>query len=150
MYLRNERIFTALTIMLDVAFYAGRTGVVSGACIASRNHMVRRGIEPILQALTRHGLLESVRGPGGGYRVGRPPRLITLRDIAVALGVEEKHYGVGVPFSPLMKMVLYPFWAGLNGAIALRLGEVTVADLIAQAEYEGMKRPKAGPLSFSI
>lgn len=66
MYLRRDRALTAVSIMLDVAFHAGRSGVVSGADIARRGDMLRRGIEPVLQGLSRAGLLASVRGPKGG------------------------------------------------------------------------------------
>ncbi|GAD10660.1 hypothetical protein GFGA_1c0533 [Gluconobacter frateurii NBRC 103465] len=70
MYLRRDRALTAVSIMLDVAFHAGRSGVVSGADIAKRGNMLRRGIEPVLQALSREKLLDSVRGPKGGVSAG--------------------------------------------------------------------------------
>jgi enterochelin esterase family protein len=48
------------------------------ADIAERLGAQRRGIEPVLQALTRAGLLDSTRGPRGGYRLARAPRAIPL------------------------------------------------------------------------
>lgn len=39
----------------------------------------------ILQELVRKGLLESQRGPGGGFRLARRPELITLRDIVATI-----------------------------------------------------------------
>jgi len=39
----------------------------------------------ILQELVRKGLLESQRGPGGGFRMARRPELITLRDVVAAI-----------------------------------------------------------------
>ena len=78
MLLRRERAMTAVAIMLDVAFHAGRTEAVSAADIAERLGQARRGIEPVLQALSRAGLLDSIRGPKGGYRLGRPPRDLRL------------------------------------------------------------------------
>ncbi len=41
-------------------------------------------LSKILQELTRKGLLESRRGPGGGFRLARRPQLITLRDVVAA------------------------------------------------------------------
>lgn len=81
MLLRRDRAMTAVAVMLDVAFHAGRSGTVSAADIAERAGMARRGIEPLLQTLSRSGLLESVRGPRGGYRLGYPRRDITIADI---------------------------------------------------------------------
>ncbi|RYJ03453.1 MAG: transcriptional regulator, partial [Acetobacteraceae bacterium] len=81
MLLRRERAMTAIAIMLDVAFHAGRAEAVSAADIAERLGQARRGIEPVLQALSRAGLLDSVRGPKGGYRLGRPPRDLRLAEV---------------------------------------------------------------------
>ena len=39
----------------------------------------------VLQELVRKGLLESRRGPGGGFRLARRAKLITLRDVVAAI-----------------------------------------------------------------
>ena len=65
MLVRRDRAMVAVLIMLDVGFHAGRGSTVSAAEIAERAGLARRGIEPLLQALSRSGLLESVRGPRG-------------------------------------------------------------------------------------
>ncbi|MFL5282271.1 MAG: Rrf2 family transcriptional regulator, partial [Rhodopila sp.] len=71
----------ALAIVLDVAFNSGGDTVVSAAELAERTGMVRRTLEPLLQALSRERLLESLRGPHGGYRLGRPARLIKVSEV---------------------------------------------------------------------
>ncbi|WP_018981246.1 RrF2 family transcriptional regulator [Saccharibacter floricola] len=150
MYLKSDRILTALSIMLDVAFYAGRSGVVSGADIAKRSGLLRRGIEPVLQALSRANLLDSVRGPKGGYRLARSPRVIVLRDIARAVGVEETLRGGKGVENPLFEKVIAPFWGVLNTKVDAHLGEMTLSDLLLQAEKSGLERPHQAPLSFTI
>jgi Rrf2 family protein len=42
-------------------------------------------LSKVLQELARKGLLDSRRGPGGGFRLSRRPELITLRDIVAAV-----------------------------------------------------------------
>lgn len=42
-----------------------------------------------MQALARAGVVESIRGAGGGYRLARPPRDISLWDIVAAIEGEE-------------------------------------------------------------
>ena len=64
MLLQRDRAMTGVSIVLDVALHAGRTDTCSAADIAERLGLARRGIEPVLQALTRAGLLESVRRAG--------------------------------------------------------------------------------------
>lgn len=148
MYLRRDRALTAVSIMLDVAFHAGRSGVVSGADIAKRGNMLRRGIEPVLQALSREKLLDSVRGPKGGYRLGRPPRTITVHEIVQA--VTEEHAPDGEAANPLIEKVLEPFWASMNIELAKKMEAVTLEGLLRQAEEAGMQRPNRAPISFSI
>lgn len=150
MYLKNDRILTAVSIMLDVAFYAGRSGMVSGSDIAKRSGLLRRGIEPVLQTLSRAYLLESVRGPKGGYRLARSPRVIVLRDIAQAVGGNDTMRGSEGIENPLFENVISPFWGTLNAMIESRLGEMTLTDLLAKAEKEGLKRPQQTPFSFTI
>jgi Rrf2 family iron-sulfur cluster assembly transcriptional regulator len=74
MLLRRERAMVAVSIMVDVAFHGSRQATVNVADIAERLGLARRSMEPVLQSLSRAGLLESVRGPRGGYRLGRPAR----------------------------------------------------------------------------
>lgn len=148
MYLRRDRALTAITIMLDVAFNAGRAGVVSGADIAKRGDMLRRGIEPVLQALSREGLLSSVRGPKGGYRLGRPPRTITLHAVVAAVMEDREPDDDGI--NPLIGKVLTPLWQSLDCDIARRMEALTLESLLKQAEEAGLQRPARTPISFSI
>ncbi|MDF7674122.1 Rrf2 family transcriptional regulator [Acetobacteraceae bacterium ESL0709] len=148
MYLKKDRILTALAIMLDVAFYAGRSGVVSGNDIAKRNGLMRRGIEPILQALSRAQLLDSVRGPKGGYRLARSARIITLKEIACVVGTQEDH--MVSADNQLIQQVLAPYWRELDASIEEKLSEYTLGDFLLRAEKAGLARPSQAPLSFSI
>jgi DNA-binding IscR family transcriptional regulator len=86
MLLRRDRALMAIDIVLDVAFHAGRGTEVTGAAeIADRLGAQRRGIEPLLQALTRAELLDSTRGPKGGYRLAARPRAMPLIEVIEAV-----------------------------------------------------------------
>ena len=148
MYLRRDRALTAVSIMLDVAFHAGRSGVVSGADIARRGDMLRRGIEPVLQGLSRAGLLASVRGPKGGYRLGRPPRTITLNEIVRTVTEDPETPEEGVNL--LRAKVLEPFWQQMDQEVSEKMASVTLEHLLQNAEEAGMQRPNRAPISFSI
>jgi DNA-binding IscR family transcriptional regulator len=131
MLIRKDRAMVAVTIMLDVAFHAGRAATVSAADMAERLGMARRGMEPLLQTLSRAGLLDSVRGPRGGYRLGRPRRDIHLSDIVSAV-------------------VSDPLWAQLDEAARAPLANLTLDDLLKRASAAGLRRPAAEPISFAI
>jgi Rrf2 family transcriptional regulator, iron-sulfur cluster assembly transcription factor len=149
MLLRRDRSLIAVLIMLDVAFHAGRASTVSAADIAERAGLARRGIEPLLQTLSRSGLLESVRGPRGGYRLGRPRRDIRLSDIVEVALSDEANTEDG-PAGDLFTQVVEPTWKQVDDALRAKLHEVSLDDLVRRAESSGLRRPLAEPISFSI
>ena len=150
MLLRQDRALTAIAVALDVAFHAGRGGGLAGAAeAAERLGAARRGLEPVLQALSRAGLLESLRGPRGGYRLARRPRDISLLDViaAVAEGAEPGEEGLS---GTLQAAVVAPLWAELDAGLRERLTALTLEELLRRAGAAGLKRPAAEPLNFAI
>ncbi len=147
MLLRRDRAMLAVAIMLDVAFHAGRAATVSAADLSGRLGLARRGMEPLLQSLSRAGLLESVRGPRGGYRLGRSRRDISLADIVGVAGEAEAGEG---PSGALQDKVIEPMWQELDEAVSLRLAATTLEDLLRRAAAAGLRRPMTEPISFAI
>lgn len=150
MIVRRDRGMLAVLIMLDVAFHAGRTSTVSAADIADRAGLARRGIEPLLQTLSRSGLLESIRGPRGGYRLGRPRRDINLAEILRIATADDSAASEDGPSGDMQAMVIEPLWSDLDADLAARLRDVTLEDMIRRAEAAGLARPLAEPITFSI
>ncbi len=75
----------AVTAMLDIALH-GPEGPVSVQEIAQRQQISSAYLEQIAGALKRCGLLESFRGPGGGYGLGLPADDISISAIIAAVG----------------------------------------------------------------
>lgn len=149
MLIRNDRAMMAITVLLDVAFHAGRGTTVSATDIAERIGSARRGLEPLLQALTRAGLLESVRGPRGGYRLGRPARSIRLLD-AVTVAASDPEGGGEGPGGRLQAAVIDRLWDELDQELRNRLAALTVDDLLKRAASAGLRRPATDPISYAI
>ena len=139
----------AITVLLDVAFHGGRSSTVSAADIAERLGMARRGMEPLLQTLSRAGLLESVRGPRGGYRLGRARRDIRLTEI-VAVALADDLETPDGPVGRLQEVVVDAVWRELDQAVQARLGALTLDDLVRRATAAGMRRPASEPITFAI
>lgn len=147
MLIRRDRALMAVAVVLDVAFHGGRAATVSAAGIAERLGLARRGMEPLLQALSRAGLLESVRGPRGGYRLGRPRRDIRLSEVVAVAAGDEPTEG---PSGALQDKVVDPLWVELEAGVEERLGALTVDDLLRRAAAAGLNRPASEPISFVI
>ncbi len=75
---------TALAAMLDIAANQ-HVGRVSLTQIAASQGVSKSYLEQIFAALRRQGLVQGVRGTGGGYRLTRPATKITMAEIISAV-----------------------------------------------------------------
>lgn len=67
-------------LILDLAIY-GRNGPVRLSETAKRQGISQKYLEKLIRSLRKAGLVESVRGPYGGYRLAKPPEGISVGDI---------------------------------------------------------------------
>ncbi len=74
----------AVTAMIDLASRQA-DGPVTLAGIAERQKISLSYLEQLFGKLRRHDLVNSVRGPGGGYHLARDASLVTVADIIVAV-----------------------------------------------------------------
>jgi Rrf2 family iron-sulfur cluster assembly transcriptional regulator len=74
----------AVTAMIDVALH-GREGPVSLTSISQRQHISLSYLEMLFSKLRRHALVESTRGPGGGYSLARKAAAISVADIVLSI-----------------------------------------------------------------
>jgi Rrf2 family transcriptional regulator, iron-sulfur cluster assembly transcription factor len=74
----------AVTAMIDVALQ-GTAGPVNLSSISRRQRISLSHLEQLFAKLRRHQLVESTRGPGGGYSLGRKPEDITVAHIIMAI-----------------------------------------------------------------
>jgi Rrf2 family transcriptional regulator, iron-sulfur cluster assembly transcription factor len=139
----------AVAIVLDIAFYSASDTVVSGADLAERTGTVRRTLEPLLQALSREHVLDSTRGPHGGYRLGRPARLLKVSDV-IAVGLASLEDGGMDLIGRLQKAVVEPLWAEFDDALMAIAGNLTIEDLLKRAAKAGLRKPISEPLNFVI
>ncbi|MDB5848266.1 MAG: DNA-binding protein [Rhodoferax sp.] len=74
----------AITAMMDLALRENRSAVTLSA-ISGRQQISLSYLEQMFSDLRRAGLVESIRGPGGGYTLGRKPAAISVADIILAV-----------------------------------------------------------------
>ena len=82
----------AVTAMADIALN-GASGPVALADIAERQEISLAYLEQLFAKLRRAGLVESVRGPGGGYTLARHPRDTKIASVMAA--VDERLNAMG-------------------------------------------------------
>ena len=74
----------AVTAMLDLALHHDQ-GPVALADIATRQGISLSYLEQLFSRLRKRGLVDSTRGPGGGYRLGLDPAAIVVFDVIGAV-----------------------------------------------------------------
>ena len=88
----------AIAAVIDVAIHAN-SRPVSAKALAARHQLPPRHLEPVLQALVRDGILKGIRGPHGGYELGRDRDRITADDILRAAIAADDADGHALPDS---------------------------------------------------
>lgn len=143
----------ATVAMVDLALLQRRAGVrhVSLAEIARRQDVSQPYLEQLFVKLRRAGLVESVRGPGGGYRLAREPEEIRVADVleAVEETVSALELGAGasggVSGSQAQSMT-NRLWESLSAQVYVFLHQTTLADVAAN----GLKPCPAVPTLFQV
>ena len=123
----------AVTAMIDVALYGAR-GPVTLAAISERQKISLSYLEQLFGKLRRSGLVDSVRGPGGGYNLGRAPELVAVSDIIVAVDepIDATQCGGRENCLDDRRCMTHELWAGLNSHIFHYLRSITLAELVRQ------------------
>jgi Rrf2 family protein len=123
----------AIAAVIDVALYA-ENGPVSAKALASRHGLPPRHLEPVLQGLVHEGILKGIRGPRGGYELGREPNQITADDILKAGGNIENGDDSKLPGSILVNEVVVPAVAEAERAFSVALAGINLGDMVRRAE----------------
>ena len=89
----------AIAMMSRLAeFYSDPTAVASSRELAKSRNLPAPVVAKIMTELSRGGLVTGSPGPGGGYRLAKPPASISLKDVAIIFERETEGlcaYGPG-------------------------------------------------------
>jgi Rrf2 family iron-sulfur cluster assembly transcriptional regulator len=127
----------AMVALADLAL-AREEERVSLAEIARRQDISLPYLEQLFVKLRRAGLVESVRGPGGGYRLARPPETIRVSDILQAVDetVSALHAGAaatGAVSGTRAQSLTNRLWEGLSAHVYVFLHQARLSDVIGNA-----------------
>ena len=122
----------AIAAVVGVALNA-RGGPIRSKTLARRLALPERHLEPMLQAMARHGILKSTRGPLGGYELAREQRRITADEILRAAGTADKTDRTPVPQSALLNSVVMPAVEQAERTFSTALTRINIEDLAHSA-----------------
>lgn len=128
----------AVTAMIDLALRQGK-GPVTLSGISQRQAISLSYLEQLFGKLRRHEIVESIRGPGGGYSLARRADKVTVADIIIAVdepldatqcgGKDNCH---GADAATGARCMTHELWATLNEKMVDYLDSVTLQDLVDQ------------------
>jgi Rrf2 family protein len=142
MHLLPRKAVLAIAAVIDVALHAqGRP--ISAKTLAARHGLPPRHLESVLQALVREGILRGVRGPRGGYELGRERAQVTANDILRAAGtvadIDEQP-----ACSELLSKIVLPALSHAEQEFGSALSRINLDDMARNAESLGVTELRSG------
>ncbi len=136
----------AVTAMIDLAMRESK-GPVTLAGISQRQEISLSYLEQLFGKLRRHQIVESVRGPGGGYTLARRADKVTVADIIIAVdepldatqcgGKENCH---GADHEHGTRCMTHDLWTTLNAKMVDFLDSVSLQDLVDQQNKKSQEQ----------
>jgi len=134
----------AVAALIDLALHE-RTGPVALASISQRRQVSLSYLEQLFSRLRREGLVESCRGPGGGYTLGREAADITVAQIVHAVDEppeDSTSHSAGQALS-------LDLWQRLHDVMLQHMSSITLASLVQEQLDRGVKID-APPVRFGM
>ena len=131
----------AVTAMIDLALRQGN-GPVTLAAISQRQRISLSYLEQLFGKLRRHELVESTRGPGGGYTLARSAAEITVADIIVSVDEPMDATRCGGKENCLGeagRCMTHDLWATLNQRMVDFLASVNLQKLVDEQLAKGLQ-----------
>ena len=136
----------AVMAMVDLALHGGK-GPVTLASISERQKISLSYLEQLFGKLRKHDIVESVRGPGGGYYLGRQGAKISVADIIVAVDepLDATKCGGKGNCQEEQQCLTHDLWMGLNETIYNYLAAVNLQHLV-----ESQKSAKSNVITVTL
>lgn len=135
----------AVTAMLDLALRYGK-GAVTLADIAKRQGISLSYLEQLFAKLRRTGLVDSVRGPGGGYTLAMEPNKISVAEIIVAINenIDATRCGGEKNCHGDEACLTHQLWEDLSMRIHEFLNGITLGDLVTKPHVQEVASRQEG------
>ncbi|HCX80049.1 MAG: DNA-binding protein [Curvibacter sp. RIFCSPHIGHO2_12_FULL_63_18] len=135
----------AITAMIDLALRESAQPVPLQD-IALRHRISLSYLEQVFAKLRQHGLVESTRGPGGGYTLGFRGNSITVADI---IGAIEDTAEASAPRDGVQDMT-QDLWAALQTTIVAHMKTITLKSLAEEQRAKGFQVQERKPAKKGV
>ncbi len=131
----------AVTAMLDLALHQGQ-GPITLADIAERQGISLSYLEQLFARLRKRALVASVRGPGGGYSLGRDAAQIFVAEVITAVdeSVDTTRCGGAHNCQNNQRCLTHDLWHDLSQRIYEYLNQISLRDLVDRAAVQEVAR----------
>ncbi|MEY2700550.1 MAG: hypothetical protein RIQ52_1305 [Pseudomonadota bacterium] len=141
----------AVTAMLDLAYHSEKKPVTL-TDIAKRQNISLSYLEQLFARLRKAGIVEGVRGPGGGYQLSREPMHINVAEIIAAVDehIDSTRCGGKANCHNNQPCLTHDLWMGLSEQIRDYLSSITLDDVLQRKSVRMIAERQEGRLPDDV
>lgn len=141
----------AVTAMLDLAFH-GRDKAVALNDIAARQAISLSYLEQLFARLRKAGIVQGVRGPGGGYQLSREPSHINVAEIIAAVDeqIDATRCSGKSNCQADQACLTHELWTGLSDQIRQYLSGISLAELLQKHHVQTVAKRQQQEMQQTI
>lgn len=129
----------AVAAMIDLALRE-KSGPVPLNAIGARLQISLSYLEQLFSKLRQHGLVDSTRGPGGGYTLAKPEQVISVADIISAVeGSQVLHSDEATQAGEAGWQMTRDLWTGLSSQMMVYLKSIKLQQLCEEQRAKGVQ-----------
>jgi Rrf2 family iron-sulfur cluster assembly transcriptional regulator len=149
----SKKLLYAIEAVVDIAYNSGGEPVQIRD-VTSRQGVPQRYLEQVMQRLVRAGILKGIRGPRGGYLLGRERSKICVGDVArVVMEMNQDDDLLDkerITSGPIGHQVVQPLWLEFQEEILRMMDNITIEELTSRAFRKGIPSEAYSRMTYSI
>jgi len=139
----------AINAMIDLAL-RDRSNPVPLAELAQRHHISLSYLEQVFAKLRQHGLVDSTRGPGGGYTLGFRGDAITVADIVTAIEGDTDERDLAQERGEGAPDMTHDLWDALHSTLVAYMKTISLRSLAQEQRAKGFEVVERKPAKKGV
>lgn len=139
----------AMNAMIDLAL-RDRSNPVPLAELAQRHHISLSYLEQVFAKLRQNGLVDSTRGPGGGYTLGFRGDAITVADIVTAIEGDTDERDLAQERGEGAPDMTHDLWDALHSTLVAYMKTITLRSLAQEQRAKGFEVVERKPTKKGV